>query len=75
MVQTTVRPVLTVLRTVRITMAAALASRPLVGSSCAAAGKGQDRTDYSIRYAGRSRKSHNAKRSGSYSSHQLQSLP
>ncbi len=34
MVQTTVRPVLTVLRTVRITMAAALASRPLVGSSC-----------------------------------------
>ena len=36
MVQTTVRPVLTVLRTVRITMAAALASRPLVGSSCRA---------------------------------------
>ena len=35
MVQTTVRPVLTVLRTVRMTMAAALASRPLVGSSCA----------------------------------------
>lgn len=34
MVQTTVRPVLTVLRTVRITMAAALASSPLVGSSC-----------------------------------------
>ena len=34
MVQTTVRPVLTVLRTVRITMAAALASRPDVGSSC-----------------------------------------
>ena len=34
MVQTTVRPVLTVLRTVRITIAAALASRPLVGSSC-----------------------------------------
>ena len=34
MVQTTVRPVLTVLRTVRMTMAAALASRPLVGSSC-----------------------------------------
>ncbi len=36
MVQTTVRPVLTVLRTVRITMAAALASRPDVGSSCTA---------------------------------------
>ena len=35
MVQTTVRPVLTVFRTVRITMAAALASRPDVGSSCA----------------------------------------
>ena len=34
MVQTTVRPVLTVLRTVRMTIAAALASRPLVGSSC-----------------------------------------
>ena len=34
MVQTTVRPVLTVLRTVRITMAAALASRSDVGSSC-----------------------------------------
>lgn len=34
MVQTTARPVLTVLRTVRITMAAARASRPLVGSSC-----------------------------------------
>ena len=33
MVHTTVRPVLTVLRTVRITMAAARASRPLVGSS------------------------------------------
>lgn len=29
MVQTTVRPVLTVLRTVRITMAAALASKPV----------------------------------------------
>ena len=35
MVQTTVRPVLTVLRTVHMTMAAARASRPLVGSSCA----------------------------------------
>ena len=34
MVQTTVRPVLTVLRTVRITIAAARASRPDVGSSC-----------------------------------------
>ncbi len=33
MVQTTVRPVSTVLRTVRMTMAAARASRPLVGSS------------------------------------------
>ncbi len=33
MVQTTVRPVLTVFRTVRITMAAARASNPLVGSS------------------------------------------
>ena len=33
MVQTTMRPVLTVLRTVRMTIAAALASRPLVGSS------------------------------------------
>lgn len=33
MVQTTVRPVLTVLRTARITMAAARASRPEVGSS------------------------------------------
>ena len=40
MVQTTVRPVLTVLRTVRITMAAALASRPDVGSSCAPRGRG-----------------------------------
>ena len=34
MVHTTVRPVLTVLRTVRITMAAARASSPDVGSSC-----------------------------------------
>ena len=34
MVHTTVRPVLTVFRTVRITIAAARASRPLVGSSC-----------------------------------------
>ena len=34
MVHTTVRPVLTVLRTVRITIAAARASSPLVGSSC-----------------------------------------
>ena len=33
MVHTTVRPVSTVLRTVRMTMAAARASRPLVGSS------------------------------------------
>ncbi len=33
MVHTTVRPVLTVLRTARMTMAAARASRPLVGSS------------------------------------------
>ena len=33
MVHTTVRPVLTVLRTVRITIAAARASSPLVGSS------------------------------------------
>ena len=37
MVQTTVRPVLTVLRTVRITMAAARASSPDVGSSCGTA--------------------------------------
>ncbi len=34
MVQTTVRPVLTVFRTVRITIAAARASSPDVGSSC-----------------------------------------
>ena len=40
MVQTTVRPVLTVLRTVRMTMAAALASRPLVGSSCRDSSRG-----------------------------------
>ena len=33
MVHTTVRPVSTVLRTARMTMAAARASRPLVGSS------------------------------------------
>ena len=38
MVQTTVRPVLTVLRTVRITIAAARASSPLVGSSCTKSG-------------------------------------
>ncbi len=43
MVQTTVRPVLTVLRTVRITIAAARASRPLVGSSCRAGDSCQGR--------------------------------